>query len=58
VVTLSRNALVIVAVGFVVLASLHAGATDSAGSALRAVFAHLIWATTLSGGHNLQRKDS
>jgi hypothetical protein len=43
----------------VVLASaLHAGATDSAGSALRAVFAHLIWATTLSGGHNLQRKDS
>jgi hypothetical protein len=55
----SRNAFVSIAVGLLVVASaLHMGATDNPGSALRAVVGHLLWATTLSGGHTLQRRDS
>jgi len=60
VVTLSGKVLLIVAVGLVVVlaSAIHPGATDTAGSAFRVMFAHLIWATTFSSGHNLQRKDS
>src|SRR5262245_15395695 len=59
VVTPSRTFLVIVAAGLLVLAgALHMNEPGNTGPALRAVFAHLLWTTTFSGGHALQRRNS
>lgn len=56
---LSRSAFVSVAAGLVVfVGALRMDATGNAASALRAVFAQLIWAATFAGGHTLQRRNS
>jgi hypothetical protein len=58
VVTLSRNAFVTVAAGLlVVVGAVYLDATDNVSSALRVMFAHVIWATTFSG-QTLQRRNS
>jgi hypothetical protein len=55
----SRKFCIAVAAGLLVVASVfHVNAGGNTGPALRALFAHLLWTTTFSGGHALQRRNS